>query len=89
MEKMEETKTGKSNVLNLNIKYVWKNLYGEKVKTVSGEMRKDEVRIGGITSESDGRLYISFDTQNTISKEDKITILNQIISDIDEIFNNQ
>lgn len=90
MEVLNDTRnrTGYVDVAGLRLRYVISQATGEQVSSVRADILKGEQKIGGISIERDGRMYISIDKGNVIkTSADRIAIVTQTFNDAEQLFN--
>lgn len=76
-----------NDVGNVHIRYDINHPTGKPVLSIRAYIEQNGERIGTISSESDGRLYLSFDYANEISFSMKREILGTVLTDIEGVFN--
>lgn len=76
-----------NDVGDIHITYEINQETGKPVKSIRATILSDDNRIGVITAESDGRMYISFDHANDISYSIKKEVTTSVLSDIESVFN--
>ena len=80
-------RTGYNDVSDVHIGYEINQTTGNPVTSIRANIERDDKRIGTVTVERDGRLYISFDYANDISFDIKRQVLNTVLTDIENVFN--
>ncbi|WP_293738959.1 hypothetical protein [uncultured Parabacteroides sp.] len=80
---------GVAEVAGVKLRYTISQYTGEQVKNVRADILKNDIRIGTVSVERDGRLYISFDKEGITSVEDQVSIVTQVLQDSAQVFNEQ
>lgn len=80
---------GFAEVAGVKLRYTIIQETGEQVKNVRADILKNDMRIGSVSVERDGRMYISFDKEGVTSVEDQVAIVTQALQDAAQVFNEQ
>lgn len=81
------TRTGYNDVGDVHIGYEINQTTGNPVSSIRANIELSDKRIGTVTIERDGRIYISFDYANDISSDVKRQVLTTVLTDADNVFN--
>lgn len=76
-----------NDVAGVHIVYSTSFKTNDVAESVSGRLELDDERLGVITVERDGRLYVSFDKANYLTLEERREIVSTILADANEILN--
>lgn len=79
-------RSGYAEVAGVRLNYHWASNHGEEVASVRADILKNDMRIGGINMDRDGKLYISLDKPGITSPVDQVAIISQAINDAESIF---
>lgn len=79
--------TGYNKVGNIDINYSILQETNEPAVNISASFEKSGKRFGNVNAYRDGRLYLSIDQANHLQVEDIKSILNTVLDDINEKFN--
>lgn len=77
---------GYAEVAGIKIVYNWSNHTNEPVNKVHADLMQNDLSIGVITKERDGRLYVSFNKPGIVKLEDQLAIIVQALTDADSAF---
>lgn len=78
---------GYNDVEGIHIVYTIVQKTSEPAESVSGSLEKDGERIGIITAERDGRMYISIDKASGLTLAQEKTVIATVMDDIESVFN--
>ncbi|MCL3853575.1 hypothetical protein M1P97_20025 [Parabacteroides sp. GYB001] len=81
------SRTGYNDVGDVHIGYEINQTTGNPVSSIRANIERSDKRIGTVTVERDGRMYISFDYANDISFETKRQVLTTVLTDAENVFN--
>lgn len=83
-------RTNSKEVAGVLLNYTVENNYGSPVEQVRIDLLQNESRIGGITIERNGKLYISFDKSDVLtSYNDQEAVITTALSDAHKYFNDE
>lgn len=81
-------RTEYKDIEGVRLNYTVENDYGKPVKQVRIDLLQNETKFGGITVDSDGKLYIPFDKGDILaSYESQNTVISQALIDVHAYFN--
>lgn len=80
-------RTGYNDVEDIHVSYEINQTTGSPVSSIRANIERDDKRVGTVTVERDGRLYISLDYANDISFDTKREVLTTILTDVEKVFN--
>lgn len=80
-------RSGYAEVGGVKLNYTIVQETGKPVESVRADILKNELRIGTVKIESNGRMYISFDKEGITNSTDQIAIISQAITDAAQVFN--
>ena len=80
-------RSGYSEVSGVQLNYTIVQETGKPVESVRADVLKNDLRIGTVKIEKDGRMYISLDKAGITEPLDQIAIISQAINDSAQVFN--
>ena len=89
MELTNDTRnrSGYAEVSGVKLNYTVVQETGKPAESVRADILKNELRIGTVKIEKDGRMYISLDKAGITEPLDQIAIISQAINDSAQVFN--
>lgn len=81
------SRTGYNDVGDVHIRYEISQSTGNPATNVRGNVELNDKRLGAVSVDRDGRMYVSFDYENSISLETKKQVLSTILTDAEAVFN--
>lgn len=89
MELTNDTRnqSGYAEVSGVKLNYTIVQETGKPVESVRADVLKNDLRIGTVKIEKDGRMYISLDKAGITEPLDQIAIISQAINDSAQVFN--
>ena len=76
-----------NDVDDIHIRYDIEQETGKPATIVRAFIERDEKRLGSVSAEADGKLYLSFDCPNGIPYAQKREVVSAVLADIDGVFN--
>lgn len=79
-------RNGYNDVAGVHIIYDITQRMNEPVTSIRGTMTVDDERIGTLSMEKDGRMYVSIDKENKLSFAERREVVSTIITDMEGVF---
>lgn len=80
------SRDGYNDVAGVHIIYEINQKMNEPVTSVRGIMTVNDERIGTLSMEKDGRMYVSIDKENNLSFAERSEVIATIITDMEGVF---
>ena len=86
VKKDVRNRDGYNDVEGVHILYTISQKTSEPATSVSGRLELDGERIGIISAERDGRMYVSIDQSTALTFAQHRTVISTVLTDIDSVF---